>query len=179
MWTGPAIGFAVAGFLFLVSLPGLPEHIRALAEQLGTTGAEWHWWNYLGVSIAVVLMSLSVYPPWRRLLRVRKENVAEVFDSIASLWTSDATARGSWLADLVRLATMPFAITFDFVVAFGPMTLALLWLVYVFEGLGVEQPVHAPNDQEAFTYRSGCDVAGALVNRQAFRLSGVRLRRSH
>ena len=73
MWTAPAIWFAVAGFLLLVSLPGLPEQIRTLAEELGVTGAEWHWWNYTGVFIAVVLMFLSAYPLWRRVLTVRKK----------------------------------------------------------------------------------------------------------
>ena len=32
-------------------------------------GAEWHWWNYLGVTLGLFLMFLSAYPLWPRAMR--------------------------------------------------------------------------------------------------------------
>ena len=58
MWKSPAFVFAFAGVVLLVSLPEVPSQIRALAEALGVTGAEWHWWNYAGVLLALFLMLL-------------------------------------------------------------------------------------------------------------------------
>ena len=69
MRISPALGFAIAAFLLLLSLPAIPGQIRALAEFLGMSGAEWQWWNYAGVSIALIMMFLSAYPAWRRLVR--------------------------------------------------------------------------------------------------------------
>ena len=68
MRISPALGFAVAAVLLLLSLPGIPEQIRALAELLGMKEAEWHWWNYAGVCVALIVMFFSVYPAWRRLV---------------------------------------------------------------------------------------------------------------
>lgn len=65
MWKSPAFVFAFAGVVLLVSLPEVPSQIRALAEALGVTGAEWHWWNYAGVLLALFLMLLSSYPAWK------------------------------------------------------------------------------------------------------------------
>ncbi len=65
MRTGPAIFFAVSAFVLLLSLPTIPEQIRGWAEALGMIGAEWHWWNYLGVSIGLIMMLFSLYPVWR------------------------------------------------------------------------------------------------------------------
>ena len=64
-----ALYFAVAVFLLLLSLPGIPEQIRAFAELLGMSGAEWNWWNYVGVSLALILMFYSLHPLWQRLVR--------------------------------------------------------------------------------------------------------------
>ena len=69
MWSVPAICFALAGFTILLSLPGMPEQVRDFVEWVGMSGADWHWWNYLGVSIGLILMFLSIYPAWRRILR--------------------------------------------------------------------------------------------------------------
>ena len=53
--------------MLLLALPDIPEQIRALAELLGMSEAEWHWWNYLGVGLGLIVMFASVYPAWRRL----------------------------------------------------------------------------------------------------------------
>ena len=63
----PALWFAIAAVLLLLALPGIPEQIRSLAELIGMAGAEWYWWNYVGICIALVLFFLSAYPLWRRV----------------------------------------------------------------------------------------------------------------
>ena len=65
MWKLPAFAFAFAGVVLLVSLPEVPSQIRALAEALGVTGAEWHWWNYAGVLLGLFIMLLTSYPAWK------------------------------------------------------------------------------------------------------------------
>lgn len=65
----PAITFAVGAFLLIISLPGIPEQIKALAEMLGMSGAEWEWWNYAGVSLGSIFMLFFIYPFCMRMLR--------------------------------------------------------------------------------------------------------------
>lgn len=64
-----ALWFAVAAFLLLVSLPGVPEQIRILAELLGMSGAEWRWWNYAGVAAGLILMFTWFYSISQRVRR--------------------------------------------------------------------------------------------------------------
>lgn len=61
--------FAVAAFMFILSLPGIPEQIRELAAFIGMSGYEWHWWNYVGVSFGLILMLFSLYPLWLQAAR--------------------------------------------------------------------------------------------------------------
>ena len=74
------------------------------------SGAEWHWWNYLGVCIALIAMLLSVYPVWRRVLRFCSEGGMTlewplVRDVIAPL-VAIVVAVGAIVGALIYLFTM-------------------------------------------------------------------------
>ena len=95
----PALWFAIAALLLLLSLPGIPEQIRLLAELIGMAGAEWYWWNYVGICIALILFFLSAYPLWRRITCFVGENRVTVDWALVR-------ANAKALAGLVLMALM-------------------------------------------------------------------------
>ena len=102
----PALGFAVAAFLLLLSLPGIPEEIRALAELLGMSEAEWHWWNYTGVCFALILMFFSVHPVWRRLAGFVSEGRVTVEWRVIAPLVALVVASGAIIGAVIYLFTV-------------------------------------------------------------------------
>ncbi len=117
------LGSILFGALWItLSWPEVVNSLQNTLGNLGMIGPEWHWWNYLGVSIGALILLWAIYPKLKKPL----PTLASVIGRIKAWWDRLPEP----LKEILEDAWEPFDFTFYIVVRMLPIVLFISLLVW-------------------------------------------------